>query len=47
MALMLDSPVTPFASMELRNNASPSEGDEKWLTRVKKKPYLLHIKDTL
>ena len=26
---------------------SPSEGDDKWLTRVKREPYFLHVKDTL
>ena len=29
------------------NDDSPSEGDDKWLTRVKREPYLLHVKDTL
>ena len=35
--LMFGSPLTPFASMVLR----------EWLTRVKREPYLLHVKDTL
>ena len=30
-----------------RRHFSPSEGDDKWLTRVKREPYLLHVKDTL
>ena len=29
------------------NDDSPSEGEDKWLTRVKREPYLLHVKDTL
>ena len=36
---------TPFASMVLRNDDSPSEGDDKWLTRVKREPYFLQVKD--
>ena len=29
------------------NDDSPSEGEDKRLTRVKREPYLLHVKDTL
>ena len=32
--------------MVLRNDNSPSDGDDKWQTRVKREPYLLHLKDT-
>ena len=38
---------TPFASMVLRNDNSTSEGDNKWLTHIKREPHILHIKDTL
>ena len=33
--------------MVLRNNESPSEGDDEWPTHVKREPYLLDVKDTL
>ena len=38
--------MTPFVSMVLRNDNSLTEGDDKWLTRVKREQYLLHVKDT-
>ena len=31
----------------LENDDGPSEEDDKWLTRVKRESYLLHVKDTL
>ena len=39
--------LTPFASMVLRKDDSLSERDDKWLTQVKREPYLLHVKDNL
>ena len=33
--------------MVLRNYDSPTEGDGKWLARVKIEQLLLHVKDTL
>ena len=44
--LNFSSPLTPFAIKILRNDDSPSEVDDKWLTRVKREPYLLHVKYT-
>ena len=29
------------------NDDSPSEKDDKWLTRDKREPYILHVKDIL
>ena len=36
-----------LVSMVSKNDDSPSDGDDKWLTCVKREPYLLHVKDTL
>ena len=33
--------------MVLRNDDSPLEGNNKWLTCVKRELYLLHVKDTI